>query len=140
MKLRAHHLLCIAKFNNSGWYSKDYEKNFKKIYSHLEKNPETKIKIIRQCDDICKQCPFIKERICNKPSKYKISHWVRVMDNKIMRLIKIKPDSTHNTKDILIKLKEKIKNQNLKNICKGCEYLDDCLKYGTNKSFVSKLK
>jgi len=44
-----------------------------------------------------------------------------------MRLIKIKPNSIHNARELFEKI-NKIKNKELKNICKGCEYLIYCLK------------
>ena len=43
MKLRAHHLLCLSRFIYAGWYSKEYGKNFKKIFSLIKKNSEVKI-------------------------------------------------------------------------------------------------
>lgn len=55
-------------------------------------------------------------------------HWIKVMDNKIMRLIKIKPNSVYNAKELLILINKKMDNRKLKNICKGCEYLLYCLK------------
>lgn len=127
IKLRAHHLLCMSRFTDTKWYSKKYEKNFKRIYALLKKDP--KIKILNRCDDICAKCPNIKKGVCDKPSKYKIAHWIRVMDNKVMRLTKIKPNSSYSAKDLLEVLKIKANNKNLKTICKGCEYLEDCLKY-----------
>lgn len=125
IKLLTHHLLCISKFTDADWYNQEYKKNFLKIVSIIKKNP--KIKILRNCDDICKKCPHIKNKLCNKPSKYKISHWIKVQDNKVMRLIKIKPNSIHNARELFEKI-NKIKNKELKNICKGCEYLIYCLK------------
>lgn len=42
IKLRAHHLLCISRFNknNSSWYSKNYEKNFKKVLGLIKKSKD----------------------------------------------------------------------------------------------------
>jgi hypothetical protein len=138
IQLRAHHLLCMSRFHNEGWYSKDFEKNFKSILNKIMANREVKIKILRDCDDVCKKCPHKGKDVCAKPSKYKISHWVRVMDNKVMRLIKIKPNSNHNAGEVLSKAGE-ISNKNLKNICKGCEYLANCLKIGVNKQIKERL-
>ena len=140
IKLRAHHLLCISRFNNVGWYNQEYEKNFKRIFKKIKENPNQSIKIKRNCGDICEKCPYIKNKICNKPSKYKISHWVKVMDNKTLRAIRIKPNTNHKASELLKLIINKIKNKELKNICKGCEYLPRCLKYGLNKSLIKKLK
>jgi len=141
IKLRAHHLLCLSRFNNKGkWYSKKYKNNFKKIFLKINKNPSQQIIIINKCDDVCKECPHKKTNLCNKPSKYKISHWVRVMDNKTLRLIKLKPNTKHSAKEVLNLIIKKVTNRDLKNICKGCEYLTDCLKLGINKNLIQKVK
>lgn len=130
-KLRAHHLLCLSRFNelgNSTWYNKEYKKNFKRVFKELKNNPNQKLLIKRACDDICKKCPYIKKNICNKPSKYKISHWIKVMDNKTLRILKIKPNTIHPANHLFRLVRGRITSKNLKNICKGCEYLKNCLK------------
>ncbi|MBU0957658.1 MAG: DUF1284 domain-containing protein [Nanoarchaeota archaeon] len=139
-KIRAHHLICFSRHHDTGWYSKDYEKNFKAIFKDIIKNPNQKIKIKRDCEDICKKCPYVKNKTCNKPSKYKINHWVKVMDNKTLRLIKIKPDTIHTAKELLKLVSSKITNKDLRNICKGCEYLPNCLRLGINKSVKKIIK
>lgn len=140
IKLRAHHLVCLSRFHNEGWYNKNFEKNFKSIFKKILLNPEVKIKVLRNCDDICLKCPHKSKDVCAKPSKYKISHWVRVMDNKVMRLTKIKPNSIHTAENAFNMIIDKIKNKDLREICKGCEYLSSCLKVRVNKSFINKIK
>lgn len=128
IKIRAHHLLCISRFHNShndGWYSKEYENNFKSIYQTIKKNPETNIKIIKKCDDICKKCPHKSGSICNK--RPKINYWIDIMDNKVLRKLEVKENSVHKAEDIINETISKINNKDLRGICKGCGYLNSCL-------------
>ncbi len=141
MKLRAHHLICMTRFRNhstnSEGYTNEFNDNFIKMQDNILENPNQVIQVKRECDDVCNKCPHIKDDVCNKPSKYKISHWVKVMDNKTLRLLKLQPDTSHQASKLLKLTIEKVDNNNLKNICKGCEYLDKCLAYGINKSIQS---
>ncbi|MDD5700124.1 MAG: DUF1284 domain-containing protein [Candidatus Nanoarchaeia archaeon] len=140
IRLRAHHLLCLSRFNeNSSGYDGDFEKNFTGIFKTILENPDVEIIVKRECDNVCEKCPHIKDGMCNKPSKYKISHWIRVQDNKTMRLIKIKPNSIHKARDIFKLVADKIGNEELKKICKGCEYLDNCVRDSFNKSLIQRI-
>ena len=59
---------------------------------------------------------------------------------KTLRLIKIKPETKHKALDLNNLIIENINDRDLKQICKGCEYLSSCLKCGINKSFQKALK
>ncbi len=141
LELRAHHLLCLSRFNEDVWYNKEYEENFKKIFSKILEEPNQIVNIKDSCDDVCQKCPHINmnDKICNKPSKYKISHWIRVQDNKTMRLIRIKPNSVHKARDIFKLVIDKVGDEQLRKICKGCEYLDNCIRDSFNKSIIQKI-
>ncbi len=134
-KLRAHHLICISRHNEKEnvWYNEKFHKFFKKIFKSIIQNPYQKIEIKRECDDLCKKCPHFEKTICNKPSEYNINHWLKVADNKTIRLIKSNPGEILSAKEFLKRICLKIKNKELKNICKGCEFLSTCLKAGINK-------
>ncbi len=136
LNLRAHHLICISRFSGTAWYNDECKGNAWRIFNEIQENPNQIVNIKNSCDDFCEKCPHIKEGICSKPSKYKISHWVRVMDNKTLRLIKIKPDTNQDISKLIDKVIEKIKDEELKTICKGCEYLPTCIEFGINKSFI----
>ncbi len=140
MKIRGHHLLCLSRKYGvmGGWYNRELFEHVKKKLKQIKGEPI--IKIVNKCDDICVECPHIKRKKCDKPSKYKISHWVKVMDNKTLRLIKIKPHTSHKALELFNLTIACIKNKELKRICKGCEFLPYCLKNGLNKLFIKNLK
>lgn len=136
IKIRAHHLLCIPRFYGGG-YNKVFGENLKRICFKIRKNPNIKIKVIKECDDICAKCPYKKDNICKKTPK--LNKWIIIKDKKVLKKLKIKENSIHKAKDIFNLSMEKVNNKNIKNICKGCAFLKNCIKVGINKSFKKDL-
>jgi len=139
-KIRPHHLLCLSRkyATKGGWYNNKLTKHACKTRSEIIENPGLKIKIIKRCDDICKKCPNRRGKICKK--REKINYWIIVMDNKVLRKLKIKENSINRSNKLFRLTINNINNKDLKNICRGCESLKYCLKYGVDKSFQKELK
>ncbi len=131
-KIRAHHLLCIPRFYGGG-YNKKFGENMKKICSYIRKHPNTKIKVLKKCDDLCAKCPHKKNNICKKTSK--INYWILSQDNKVLKKLKLKENSIHKAKDVFNLSMKNVGNKDVKNICQGCPFLNNCLKVGINNSF-----
>lgn len=53
MKIRYHHLMCIPRYQGSG-YSESFCENLKNIKSRLKNNDYT---LVENCDDVCLVCP-----------------------------------------------------------------------------------
>ncbi len=137
IKIRAHHLLCIPRFY-SGGYNKKFADNMKEVCLQIRKNPDTKIKVISgKPDDLCEKCPYLSKNKCIRSEK--IGKWVVTQDKKIIKYLKIKPNSVHKAKDIFNLSMDNITSQNIKEICKGCIFLKNCIKVDINKSFQKDL-
>ncbi|MCK4496696.1 MAG: DUF1284 domain-containing protein [Candidatus Aenigmarchaeota archaeon] len=136
LKIRAHHLLCIPRFY-SGGYNKVFGKNLKRICFKIRKNPNIKIKIIKKCDDICNKCPHKKDNICKKTPK--LNYWILAQDNKVLKKLKLKENSVHNAKDVFNLSIDKVNSENIRSICKGCVFLENCMHIGINNSFKKDL-
>ena len=134
IRLRAHHLLCLSsKYATKGnWYDEKLTKHALNLRKIIIKNSKIKIKILKRCDDICKKCPHRKGKICRK--REKINYWILIQDNKVLKKLKIKENSVYESKDIFSLAIKEITNKDLKEICRGCEFLPNCLKYGFNES------
>lgn len=138
MKIRAHHLLCLSRREcPGGWYDNKLNQHANKIRKKLWNTPNSTITIVKKCDDICKKCPHIKKNICQK--RKNINYWIKVMDNKILRKLNIKENTNHKVKDIFNLTLQKIKDKDLKDICKGCGFLKYCINYGIYKPFIKGL-
>lgn len=133
MKIRAHHLLCIPRFKGGG-YNKNIRDKIRDIQKKIKENPDLKIVITTSCDDICNSCTFNINNKCMK--KQNSNYWIKVQDSKVMKRLGIKNNQEFLAKDIFTMSINKITNKELKQICKGCEFLRCCLKYSLNKSFI----
>lgn len=58
--LRGHHLVCLNFFNGEG-YDETFIKNLKTLLARVE---EEEITISSGADDVCRSCPYLKEKKC----------------------------------------------------------------------------
>lgn len=136
LRIRAHHILCIPRFYGGG-YDKVFGENLKRICLVIRKNPDIKIEVVRKCDDICEKCPHKKNNICKKTPK--LNYWIISQDNKVLKKSRLKENSVHMAKDVFNLSMDKIDSEILKDICKGCVFLENCLRVGINKSFRKEI-
>ena len=137
IKIRAHHLLCIPRFYHGG-YDKKFAENMKKICTQIRKNPDTKIKvIIGKPDDICHKCPYEYKGRCIQSKE--MNKWVLSQDKKVLKHLKLKESSIHKARDIFNLAMDKLTPRNIRKVCRGCVFLDNCIKVGINNSFKKEL-
>lgn len=118
--LRAHHLLCLLGFQGIG-YTAEYIKNFQKVKRMVEQNPDLEIEIREDCDVICIQCPNAQGADCFKGG-LSCNKTVREMDRRVMEKLGIHPGDRFKVRDIYALVKERIKPEDLKELCYGCEW------------------
>ena len=134
IKLRAHHLLCIPRFY-SGGYNKKFAKNMKKIVQNIRKNPDRKIRIIiGKNDDLCNSCPYWGKTHCIQTEK--MNDIVIGIDKRVAKSLKIKNNSIYKAKDIFNLSVNKIADDKIRHFCKDCQFLDECIEVGMNRSFI----
>ena len=124
MRLRAHHLICLFGFRGMG-YSEDFVNNFKKVFNRIKDNPELKIEVVNQADDICSACPHQKNSSCQKNGPESEKN-ICNKDNLIIRRLGIRMSEKYPASEILKRVVKNIHSQELNEICQGCEWL----KYG----------
>jgi hypothetical protein len=61
MRLRGHHLICLHFFRGEG-YSSDFVANLYELLDRAKSGEE--IEVVDSADDVCRQCPHLKEEIC----------------------------------------------------------------------------
>ncbi|MBI5675499.1 MAG: DUF1284 domain-containing protein [Nitrospirae bacterium] len=127
--LRGHHLICLNFFNGEG-YDEAFIKNLQNLLSRME---EEKITIFYGTDDVCINCPYLKENRClySENSDREIME----MDTKALALLAL----SHGDKVEWSELKEKIRkifSEWFYLYCKECDWRNACEK---NASF-QKLK
>jgi hypothetical protein len=134
--IRAHHLLCIPRFYGGG-YNRVFGKNLKQICFAIRKDPKMIIKIVKRCDAICDKCPYKKNGVCKQTPK--ISSWVLNQDNKVLRKLCLKENSSHVARDVFNLSMEKVNLRTIKSVCNGCPFLENCIHVGINESFRREL-
>jgi len=138
LKIRAHHLLCIPRFYRGG-YDESFADNMKKICNKIRQDPDTKIKIIvGKPDDLCDKCPYLYKKECVQSKK--IGKWVVSQDKKVLKYLKLKENSIHKASEVFKLSIEKVNQKTIRRVCKGCIFLDNCIKVGVNKSFRKDLE
>lgn len=118
--LRAHHLLCMLGFQGIG-YTADFIKNFQKVKRIVEQNPDLEIEVVEDCDVICIACPNSQGADCFKGG-LKYDPTVREMDRRVMKKLGIRPGDRLRSRELYALVKEKIKPEDFKDICRGCEW------------------
>jgi len=137
IEIRAHHLLCIPRFYRGG-YDEKFAQNMKEICMYIRKNPNTKIKVlVGKLDDLCHECPHKFQDSCVQSKK--IGKWVISQDEKVANFLNIKPNSIFDTKEIFNLSLDKVNENIIKSVCKGCIFLPNCIKVGVNNSFKKDL-
>ena len=121
MNIRAHHLLCMRYFKGKG-YSKEFISNFYKVIKKLENNPI--IKVINYPDIICSSCPHNVNGKCIKKGPDS-ENKVREKDSIVMKHLGVRLNQKIKAANIsnLVSLKL----DNVKEICKECEWLTYCV-------------
>jgi uncharacterized protein len=120
--LRGHHLLCLLGFQGIG-YTADFIKNFQKVKRLVEQNPDLDIEVVDSCDVICLACPNSQGGDCFK-SGLKLDNTVREMDRRVMDRLGIRPGDRFKAREIYEMLKDAIGPEDMKDICRGCEWLN----------------
>ncbi len=137
IEIRAHHLACIPRFYHGG-YDKQFADNMKNICTTIRKNPNAKIKIlVGELDALCMECPHRYKDGCIQSQE--IGRWVVAQDRIVAEHLNIEPNSILRAKDIFNLSMERINNETIESVCKGCIFLDNCIKVGINNSFRKDL-
>jgi len=137
IEIRAHHLLCIPRFYRGG-YDKKFAQNMGKNCMYIRKHPNVKIKVlVAKLDDLCHKCPHKFQDGCVQSKK--IGKWVVSQDEKVANFLNIKSNSIFDAKEIFNLSLDKVNEDTIKSVCKGCIFLSNCIKVGVNNSFKKDL-
>lgn len=127
IRIRAHHLLCMQGFQGYG-YDKDFVDNLNAIIKSIKSNPDLKIIVINECDDICSQCPHNHSGVCIKEPDSDMK--IKNMDNEVLKKLGRKSGSELKSRDIFEFVNKKIAGKrDLSIICRDCEWQSKCLLY-----------
>ena len=105
---------------------------------HIRRHPSAEIKVVvAEPDVLCMKCPHRDGLDCVQSKK--IGRWVVEQDKKVLSYLGLQKDSVHQAKDLFNLSVRKVNGDIIKDICKGCIFLKNCVKVGVNRSFVKDL-
>lgn len=117
-RIRAHHGMCLAFFEGKG-YSGGFTRHMGFMKQELEKNPT--VCLVKETDDICRECPNNQNGICETQKK------VKGYDDKVFALCGLTPGVQIRWKDFSQLVSEKIlKTGERSRICGDCQWNDIC--------------
>ena len=124
MKIRAHHLLCVNFFHGLG-YNEKFIENLKKIVEKLRLNPKLEVEVVGECDDICAACPYMVDGLCK--AEEDSEEEVKRMDVLVAKRLGIRFGEKLEAEKVLA-VWEKFSPEDLKEICRTCDWVEECTK------------
>jgi hypothetical protein len=121
MILRAHHLLCVLGFRGEG-YSGEFAARMARIVGQLRSSPHTVVKVVGKPDEICVNCPFLKDDGCQQKGEQSEED-VRRRDQAVMDKLGLAAGDRLPWDDIAARIKSKVRPEDLDAICGDCQWL-----------------
>jgi hypothetical protein len=121
MILRAHHLICLLGFRGLG-YSDEFAANMSRIVEQLQSSPLTVVEIVREPDDICTSCPFIKDNACHHRGPQS-EEAVRHRDLAAMAKLGLVSGDKLPWNGVVGRIRNRLNVEDLEQICLDCEWL-----------------
>ncbi|SNX54252.1 DUF1284 domain-containing protein [Thermoanaerobacterium sp. RBIITD] len=118
MLIRGHHLLCILGFRGYG-YDEYFVNNMNNIIKKLNNEQDMLIKLVDSVDNICEKCPN------NIDGKCKNEHHqgsIKEMDDSVLNILEIKPNTLMKYDDVLDKIKLLMTEEAMDDICCNCTW------------------
>ena len=115
--------MCLKGFQGYG-YDENFTKNMTKVNS-LRKRDTTIISLTNQPDDICKNCPNLKNDICETSLQNKK---ITCMDNEVLK--KLDSNKEYKSAELFKKIDEIFSTkESVEKICFECKWSEKCLFY-----------
>lgn len=113
-RFRPHHLICSLCFQGKG-YNEEFVHNFESIHKEIN-HPDTIIKIVDCCDDICTKCPSKLGNLCHHESE------VTKIDKAYLNSLQLNIDQTTTVASLKDKIKELLTLNEFQNACGECSW------------------
>lgn len=114
--LRPHHINCMFFYKGLG-YSEDFNKGMNRIIDLLKDNPDTKIKLIVKCDNLCDNCP-------NKQSNHMCitKEKIEKLDFNTLEIYSLMENEEYKFKQIIDTIYKDFDKRKFHTICNSCNW------------------
>lgn len=114
--LRPHHINCIFFYKGLG-YNKEFVEGMNKILKIFKENPNTKIKLIVKCDDLCANCPNKQlNNICITKDH------VTKLDCDTLKAYNLKVNQEYTFQQIIDTIYKNFNKNKFSKICSSCNW------------------
>lgn len=114
--LRPHHINCFFFYSGLG-YSKKFVDGMSILLDFLNKNHNSKIKLIVKCDALCSNCPNRQSNNCCITEEK-----VKELDYNTLHAYKLKENEEYIFNQILNDIYKNFDNNKFHQICKNCNW------------------
>ena len=114
--LRPHHINCMFFYRGLG-YSNTFIKGMNSILSLIKNNPNTRIKLIVNCDNLCDNCPNMQ---ANKSCMSKEN--VAKLDYNALNVYNLKENQDYIFSDIINNIYKNFDSNKFHRICSSCNW------------------
>ena len=123
IRLRPHHLLCLAGFQGKG-YSEAFVSRMSEVSALLKRRPDTQVCLHTGVDDLCAACPHkTDEGGCDKDDQ------VLGYDERTLRYLHL-DEGTALFDELMRTVNGELTSKIRSAICGDCEWTRDCLLAG----------
>jgi hypothetical protein len=114
--LRPHHINCIFFYKGLG-YNNDFVTGMNSILSLIKNNPNIKVNLIVNCDNLCDKCPNMKaNKICISNEN------VTKLDYNTLKIYNLKENHEYIFTEIINTLYKNFDANKFHEICSSCNW------------------
>lgn len=124
LQLRAHHLLCILKYQGKG-YSSEFVHNMDRIWHEIRHRTHETVEPRQVADSICSACPHLADP--ETPTSCTFHESISHRDRRLLSLLGWEEGTILPLAETLELLRAR-HAELLDAVCRGCDWLEICQK------------
>ncbi len=119
MRIRGHNLLCIQGFVGKG-YSPEFVANMTRVVESL--GDDVEVTVVDRPDVLCDACPNLVASGCALHGEGS-ERGIVSQDQDVMRRLGIDAGATHTWSDIMKRIRQSVRPDDLDSVCGSCPWL-----------------
>lgn len=111
-------------------YSKDFVKHMEMLIRFFNSNPDSKVQVVTEIDEICSHCPYKTKNYCNQ--EYDSLFLMENLDKLVIESAHLKENQIYTIEQVLKLVNTNLNHKSIGEICDICSWNDKCLFYLEN--------
>lgn len=122
LQLRAHHLLCVLKYQGKG-YSSEFVSNLDRIWHEIRRRAHDRVEPRTVADSICGSCPHLADPQESTSCRFHAS--ISLRDSRLLSAMGWEEGTIVSLAETLETLRQR-HAELLETVCCGCDWLELC--------------